>query len=158
MKTALMTRIALASLAPAFVFWAAVAVGIQEPPPTTTEAVRVEAALPVQYLEVVTADVETTVAALEQLHGVSFGESEAALGGARLARLRGGGRIGVRAPMREDEKPVVRPYVLVDDIEAAVTAAEAAGGVFAMYPTEITGHGRFAIYFQGGIQFGLWQL
>jgi predicted enzyme related to lactoylglutathione lyase len=52
---------------------------------------------------------------------------------------------------------VVRPYVLVDDIEAAVKAAEAAGGEFAMYATEVPGLCKFAIYFQGGIQYGLWE-
>ena len=104
------------------------------------------------------ADVDATCAALENLHGVRFGEPEAALGNARTATLEGGGRVGVRAPMREDEAPVVRPYVLVDDIEAAVKAAEAAGGQVAMPATEIPGHGKFAIYFQGGIQYGLWEL
>lgn len=115
-------------------------------------------AMLVQYLEVVTADVDATCSALEKLHGVSFGEPEAALGHARTATLKGGGRVGVRAPMREDEEPVVRPYLLVDDIEAAVKAAEEAGGEFAMYATEVPGHGKFAIYFQGGIQYGLWEL
>ena len=69
------------------------------------------------------------------------------------------GKIGVRAPMREDEQPVVRPYVLVEDIEAAVKAAQAAGAEIAMPSTEIPGgHGKFAIYILGGIQHGLWQL
>lgn len=112
----------------------------------------------VQYLEIVTPDVEATCDALAQMHGVSFGEPVPELGNARTAALAGGGRIGVRAPMRETEEPVVRPYVLVDDIEAAVQAAEAAGGEFAMLPTEIPGHGRFAIYLLGGIQHGLWEL
>lgn len=112
----------------------------------------------VQYLEIVTADLSSTCSALEKLHGVTFGEPVAALGNARIARLKGGGSIGVRAPMREDEEPVVRPYILVGDIKSAVKAAEAAGAEFAMYPTEIPGHGKFAIYFQGGIQFGLWEL
>ncbi|MFP3940125.1 MAG: hypothetical protein ACLF0P_07455 [Thermoanaerobaculia bacterium] len=41
---------------------------------------------------------------------------------------------------------------------AAVNAAEAAGGEVAVPPTEIPGHGTFAIYFLGGIQHGLWEL
>jgi len=52
----------------------------------------------------------------------------------------------------------VRPYILVDEIEAAVGAVEAAGARIALPPTEIPDHGTFAIYFQGGIQHGLWQL
>ncbi len=65
--------------------------------------------------------------------------------------------MGVRAPMRETEEPVVRPYWLVDDIEAAVAAAVEAGGELAHPPMEIPGHGTFAIYIQGGIDHGLWQ-
>lgn len=40
---------------------------------------------------------------------------------------------------------MVWPYLLVDVIEAAVRAAEAAGGQVAVAPAEIPGHGRFAI-------------
>ncbi len=112
----------------------------------------------VQFLEIVTPDVEATCATLERLHGVSFGEPVAEFGNARTAALETGGRVSVRAPMAEHEKPLVRPYVLVDDIESAVTAAEAAGAEIAIAPTEIPGHGKFAIYILGGIQHGLWQL
>ncbi|MEL6781177.1 MAG: hydroxylase, partial [Pseudomonadota bacterium] len=55
-------------------------------------------------------------------------------------------RIGVRAPVREDEAPVVRPYLGVSDIEAARRA------------TERPGQGTFAIHILGGIEHGLWQL
>lgn len=112
----------------------------------------------VQYLEIVTPDVDATCAAYAELHGVTFGPPDAGLGNARTAALANGGKIGVRAPMRETEEPVVRPYLLVDDIEAAVEAAQAAGGEIAHPPMEIPGHGKFAIYIQGGIQQGLWQL
>jgi predicted enzyme related to lactoylglutathione lyase len=159
--TALTFRSLLALLAPVIVLWAYYspsALGMQDPRALEAQASEEEKAIRVQYLEVVTADVDATCSALEKLHGVRFGEPEAALGNARTATLHGGGRVGVRAPMREDEEPVVRPYLLVDDIEAAVKAAEAAGGQFAMRPTEIPGHGKFAIYFQGGVQYGLWKL
>ena len=111
----------------------------------------------IQYLEIVTSDVDATCSALAKVHGVTFGEPVAEFGNARTAALESGGRIGVRAPMAEHEEPVVRTYVLVDDIEAAVKAAEAAGGEFAMRATEIPGGGKFAIYFLGGHQFGLWE-
>jgi len=117
-----------------------------------------ENAMLVQYLEIVTPDVDATCAGLERMHGVRFGESEAGLGNARTAALSNGGRIGVRAPMAEHEGPVVRPYALVDDIESAVKAAEAAGAEIALPSTEIPGHGTFAIYILGGVQHGLWQL
>jgi predicted enzyme related to lactoylglutathione lyase len=112
----------------------------------------------VQYLEIVTPDVDATCATFAKLHGVTFGEPEAGLGGARTARLSGGGKVGVRAPMHETETPAVRPYVLVDDIEAAVEAAEELGAEIAHPPLELPGHGTFAIYIRGGVQYGLWQL
>ena len=112
----------------------------------------------VHYLEIVTPDMDATCVALEKLHGVSFSEPVAELGNARTAALKSGGRIGLRAPMHDAEQPIVRPYVLVDDIEAAVETAKAAGGEIALPPTEIPGHGKFAIYIQGGINHGLWQL
>jgi predicted enzyme related to lactoylglutathione lyase len=66
--------------------------------------------------------------------------------------------LGIRAPLRPTEKPVVRPYMLVKDIKASVASAAKAGAVIAMEPTEIAGHGQFAIVIHGGIESGLWQL
>jgi predicted enzyme related to lactoylglutathione lyase len=80
------------------------------------------------------------------------------LGGARTADLDGGGMLGIRAPLRDTETPVVRPYVRVDDINAAVSAAAEAGAEIAMTPTEIVGYGQFAIVIHGGIESGLWQI
>ena len=111
----------------------------------------------IEYLEIVTPDVDATCSALAQMHGVRF-ETVAELGNARTASLTSGGRIGVRAPMSEEEGPTVRPYVLVSDIQAAVQAATAAGAEIAHPPLEIPGQGTFAIYILGGIQHGLWQL
>ena len=157
MMTTLKFRSVLALLVPALIPWAYDALGAQDSPALETQAAK-KKAIRVQYLEIVTPDVDATCSALEKLHGVSFGEPEAVLGNARTAPLAGGGRIGVRAPLRDDEEPVVRPYVLVDDIESAVKTAEAAGGEFAMFATEAPGLCKFAIYFQGGIQYGLWEL
>jgi len=148
----------LASVVALWVYSSAGALDARASSSPEAQAPEQEESMQIQYLEIVTPDVDATCSTLESIHGVSFGEPEPAFGNARTAVLHGGGRIGVRAPMREDEDPVVRHYLLVRDIEAAVEAAEAAGGDFAMYPTEIPGHGRFAIYFQGGIQYGLWEL
>jgi predicted enzyme related to lactoylglutathione lyase len=114
--------------------------------------------LKIHYLEIVTEDVEGVCTAYAAFSGVEFGEPDALLGNARTARLPGGGLVGVRAPLRESEQPVVRPYWLVDDIEAAVALAVEAGAEVAHPPLEIPGRGTFAIYFQGGNQHGLWQL
>jgi hypothetical protein len=116
-----------------------------------------DTALQIQYLEIVTPMVDETCGALSETHGVEFGDPIAELGNARTADLADGGRIGVRAPMRETEEPVVRPYLLVDDIDAAVKAAEKAGAEIAIPPMEIPGQGKFSIYILGGIDHGLWQ-
>lgn len=112
----------------------------------------------IHYLEIVTRDVDAVCAGYTAANGAQFGEPDAGLGNARTAALPGGGLLGVRAPLRDSEEPVVRPYWLVDDIEAAVAAAVKAGGVVAHPPMAIPGHGTFAIYFLGGNQHGLWQL
>ena len=112
----------------------------------------------VHYLEIVTQEVDAVCSAHEQLHGVTFSEGEPGLGNARTATLTNGGMIGVRAPMHESETPVVRPYLLVKDIDVAAAIAEKAGGEIAHPPLEIPGYGKFAIYIQGGIHHGLWQI
>ena len=112
----------------------------------------------IHYLEIVTPDVDAVCAAYAAFYVVKFGPPVAGLGNARTAALPDGGLVGVRAPMRETEEPVVRPYWLVDDIEKAVTAAVKAGAEVAHPPLEIPGYGTFAIFIQGGIHHGLWQL
>ena len=111
----------------------------------------------IYYLEIVTKEVDAVCLAYAAANGVKFGEPDAGLGNARTAPLPGGGLVGVRAPLRETEEPIVRPYWLVDDIEVAVAAAVKAGGVIAHPPLKIPGHGTFAIYIQGGINHGFWQ-
>ena len=111
----------------------------------------------IQYLEIVTKDVDGVCAVYAAANGLQFGAPDAGLGNARTATLPGGGMVGVRAPLRESEEPVVRPYWLVDDLEAALAAAVAAGGEVAHPPLEIPGHGTFAIYFMGEVQHGLWE-
>jgi predicted enzyme related to lactoylglutathione lyase len=117
-----------------------------------------ENAMRVQYLEIVTPLVDETCDALAKTHSVVFGDPVAELGNARTADLKDGGRIGVRAPMRSSEEPVVRPYILVEDIEDAIQAAEAAGAQIALPAMKIPGQGTISIYILGGIEHGLWEL
>ena len=112
----------------------------------------------IHYLEIVTKDVDAVCAAYAHLHGVTFSGGDPGLGGARTAPLPDSGMLGVRAPMHEAEEPVVRPYLLVEDIEAAIAAAVKQGGEVAHPPMELPGHGTFAIFIQGGIHHGLWQV
>ena len=115
-------------------------------------------AMQIQYLEIVTTDVETACTLYSKMHGVTFGDADQNLGGARTSNLANGGMLGIRAPMHDAEKPVVRPYVLVEDIKATVAAAADSGAEIAVPPMEIAGHGTCAIVIQDGIESGLWQL
>ncbi len=111
----------------------------------------------VHYLEIVTPDVDATCAAQAKMHGVEFSEPQPHLGNARTTTLANGGQLGVRAPMHESEAPVTRPYMLVEDVEAALAIAVEAGGEVMHPAMELPGGGTFAIYGQGGIQWALWK-
>jgi uncharacterized protein len=108
------------------------------------------------YIEVVTAEPAVVKDAYAAIHGLRF-EPVTELGNAFVAVLPNGCRWGVRAPMRDTEKPVVRTYVRVPDLDAATSVAASNGAVIALPPTELPGHGRIAIYILGGIEQGLWQ-
>ena len=112
----------------------------------------------VHYLEIVSKDVDAVCSAYEKAHSVSFGEPDPLLGEAKTCTLSDGSIVGVRAPMRDDEAAVVRPYWLVDDIDQAVATLEAHGAQIALPPMELPGKGRFAIYILGGNDHGLWEL
>jgi len=118
----------------------------------------------VRYLEIVTPDVDGTIAIFEASSGTKFSAPIAELGNGRVADMPGGGKISIRAPMHDAEEPVTRTYFLTDDIEAATAAAVKAGAELA-HPVmeipgqvmEIPGQGRFSIFFHGNNQFGYWQ-
>lgn len=112
----------------------------------------------VQYLEIVTHDVDSVCKAYEITQSVNFSEPDEFLGRARTCALSDGSIVGVRGPLRESEEPVVRPYWLVDDIEQAVAKVAAEGAKIAMPPMEIPGKGKFAIYRLGSNDHGVWQL
>jgi predicted enzyme related to lactoylglutathione lyase len=111
----------------------------------------------IQYLEIVTPELDGVCASYEKAFGVTFSDPVPELGGARTADMPDGGRVGVRGPMRDDETPVVRPYALVDDLEAAMSAAEAAGAEIAIRSMPLPGQGTIGIFILGGIESGVWQ-
>ena len=111
----------------------------------------------IQYLEIVTPEVDALCRQYSTIYDITFSDPDANFGGARTAKLDGGGLIGIRGPLRDTETPVVRPYVLVDDIKAAVKIAAEAGAEIAMPPMQIPEHGMFAIVIHGGIECGFWQ-
>jgi predicted enzyme related to lactoylglutathione lyase len=112
----------------------------------------------VHYLEIVSADVGATCALLEAVHGWSFAPPDPTLGGARVAALPGGGRCGVRASMHEQERPIVRTYLRVGDLAAAVARAEAQGALIALPPMPLGDLGTIAIAIHAGVEQGWWQL
>jgi predicted enzyme related to lactoylglutathione lyase len=112
----------------------------------------------IHYLEIVTPDIEAVCDAYQATHGVSFDIADASLGGAKTCTLSDGSVVGVRGLLSEVEVPVIRPYWLVEDIHLALDSAVAKGAEIAHPPYEIEGKGSFAIYIQGSIHHGLWQL
>ena len=111
----------------------------------------------IHYVEIVCRDVAAQCAALERVHGLSFGPAVADLGQARVAEAPDGSLIGVRAPLAEHERPIIRTYLEVEDIAAAVKEAEAADAVVAYPPSRQGDTGTWAIYSLGDVQLGLWQ-
>ena len=112
----------------------------------------------VHYLEIVTDDVAAVCGSYESALGVKFNQKDEVLGGARTCCLADGSWVGVRGLLSETEEPVVRPYYLVDDIEAALSHAQACGAEVLHPPLELPDKGTFAIYRVGLVHHGLWQL
>ncbi len=112
----------------------------------------------VQYLEIVTPDVDGTIKIFEKSAGAVFSAPDPMLGNARLADMPHGGKVSIRAPMHDAEEPVTRTYFLTDDIEAATKKAVDAGAELAHPVMEIPGVGTFSIFFHGNNQFGFWQV
>jgi uncharacterized protein len=112
----------------------------------------------IHYLEIVTPDVEAVCRLYGEAYGWEFQGPKPELGNAFLATLPGGSLCGVRAPMHEQEKPIVRTYLRVAEIETAVKDAAKLGAEILLDLMELPGHGRIAIYRHGGIEQGLWQV
>jgi uncharacterized protein len=112
----------------------------------------------IHYLEIVTPDVAATRASYEQAFGWRFQETGPELGNSLVAELPNGSRCGIRAPMHGAEKPIVRTYLRVADIDLAASRLETLGATFGLPPTAFPPYGKLAIYFIGGIEQGLWQV
>ena len=90
--------------------------------------------------------------------GWNFEPEKPELGNARVAELPGGSLCGIRAPLSETEKPIVRTYLRVADLDTAVKKATKSGAKILLDRMELPGHGTIAIYEIGGIECGLWQV
>jgi predicted enzyme related to lactoylglutathione lyase len=112
----------------------------------------------IYYLEIVTPDVDTACQLYGKAYGWHFHATGPELGNSFLATLPDGSLCGIRAPMHEEEKPIVRTYLRVNDIEAATRETAQLGAKITLEPMEIPGRGIIAIYMFGGIEQGLWQV
>ncbi len=75
-----------------------------------------------------------------------------------VATLPTGERLGIRAPLRDDEGPLTRLYFRTDDLAASVARAKDAGAEIALSDMTVdSGRARIAIFLQGGIEHALWQ-
>ncbi len=111
----------------------------------------------VHYLEIVSNDVDTLAGLYQRLHGLSFGPPDPDLGQARVATEADGALIGIRRPLAAHERPIMRTYLAVEDIQRAVTAAEESGAIIAYPPTRQGNQGAFAIVIHGDVEHGLWE-
>ena len=111
----------------------------------------------VHYLELVSDDADALVGLYQRMHGLSFGAPDADLGQARVATRADGTLVGIRKPLAAHERPIVRTYLAVDDIQLAVKKAGESGATVAYPPTPQGKRGTFSIVIQGGVEHGLWQ-
>jgi predicted enzyme related to lactoylglutathione lyase len=111
----------------------------------------------VDYLEIVSNDADRLTALYQSMHGLSFGPPEPDLGQARVATHADGTLVGIRKPLAAHERPIMRAYLAVEDIQQAVKSAEGAGATIAYPPTQQGTHGIFAIVIHGEVEHGLWQ-
>ena len=112
----------------------------------------------IHYLEIVTPDAQSARDFYSQAHGWRFEDMAPELGNAFAASLPNGSLCGIRAPMHAQEKPTVRTYIRVADIQSSLQQAVELGAAVALEPTEILGRGTITIYLYGGIEQGLWQV
>ena len=112
----------------------------------------------VHYLEIVASDPVAASHLYGKAYGWQFSPAVPELGNAFVAKLPGGSLCGIRGPLHEQEKPIVRTYLRVADLKAAVQKAAQLGATIALDSMEIPGRGKIAIYQLGGIEQGLWQL
>ncbi|HKI77768.1 MAG TPA: hypothetical protein VKA26_04435 [Ignavibacteriaceae bacterium] len=111
----------------------------------------------VHYLEIVTPDVESVCNLYTKSYGWEF-QAIPELGNAQVAEFPDGSLCGIRAPMSEMEKPIVRTYLRVGDLETSVKKAAESGANILLGKMELPRRGIIAIYEIGGIEHGIWQL
>jgi uncharacterized protein len=96
----------------------------------------------ITHIEIPADDIERAKRFYGAVAGWEFGEMDGSPGYWLFqSGERAGGGIGKRG---ESVGQVIRLYISVDQLEAAVAAAEANGGSVITPPSEVPGYGRFA--------------
>lgn len=110
----------------------------------------------ITHIEFPADDVERAKRFYAAVAGWEFGEMDGYPGYYLFRTGEGsGGGIGKRG---ESVGTVVRDYITVDDLEAAVRAAEEHGGRVVQPATELPGMGRYAAVLDSeGTEIGLWE-
>lgn len=112
----------------------------------------------VHYLEIVTSDIKSMCDLYTNSFGWEFQPEILELGNARVAELEGGSLCGICAPMHPTEKPTMRMYLRVSDVEYSVKEVIKQGAEILLDRMEIPGYDIIAIYKIGGIEKGLWEV
>lgn len=110
----------------------------------------------ITHVEFPADDVERAKHFYSAVAGWEFGETEGFPGYFTFRTEEGhGGGLGARG---QSVGSVIRLYITVDSLEAAVAAAEANGGSAIAPPQDIPGMGRWAVVRDSeGSEIGLWQ-
>ncbi len=99
----------------------------------------------IHYLEIVTPDVNSMCDLYTKSFSWNFQPECPELGNARVAKLHDGSLCGIRAPMHSTEKPIMRMYLRVSDLEASIQKVTKLGAKILLERMEIPGHGIIAI-------------
>jgi predicted enzyme related to lactoylglutathione lyase len=108
-------------------------------------------------LEIVSNDVDAVAELYQRMHGLAFGPPDSDLGRARVATQADGALVGIRKPLATHEKPIMRTYVAVEDIQQTLKEAGESGAAIAYPPARQGNQGTFAIVIHGDLEHGLWQ-
>jgi predicted enzyme related to lactoylglutathione lyase len=103
----------------------------------------------VEYLEIVTNDVDAVTALYQRIHVLSFGPSGPDLAHARVATRVDGTLVGIRKSLAAHEQPIIRTYLTVEDIQQAVNKADDSGATIAYRPTRQGTRGTLQSRFMG---------
>lgn len=112
----------------------------------------------VAWVDLTTTDLDRSGRFYGELFGWDITDLGEEAGGYRFGEIAGRPVAGLLAADPDQPIETWTVYLAVDDVEASVERAEAAGGHLLVAPYELDEHGRYALLADpGGAVFGLWQ-